>query len=333
MNTHFSIIIAIWLLSIAPIYSYSACDDIDIHFLIDTDSIINNGENIQTFIKSIIWNGNSEYSAISIALYGDDMPSRMSSNIIINLAETDSIVQRVQQEHTILGKLEMIFSSITTLTDPAQQTTITISDAFKHSNDQYKPLQISESQRVNEFFIFDFHNKLLQNNDDLCWLLYHDVIINKNIHFMMGKKYKSLHIQCDNINGNVYDDRIDSRTFFNFYHIVMERIYDITCPSNIDIDGMGDLSLGNNVQWIDPKVIIRCDLVEIINDDITAPFELDATKSMIQVLHYNDADNTFKINDYLIVQKDESKILSGLGCWSLIYKIIDITTTDDTKLN
>ena len=350
--------IAICLLlfiAIVPIYSYSACDDIDIHFIIDIDSINNNGDNIKQFIKYVIWNGSSEYSAISIALYGD-IPSNMtsSSNIIINLTETHSIYQRSQQENTILSKLQTTFNTISSSTS-SSLSSVTLFDAFTNSNNQYKPLRISKKDvllsrytaesaaKPDQYFIFDHYNRLLLNysKNELCSLLYHDNVINKNIHFMMGQKYNSLDIQCNNNNNNVnvYDDeRIDSRTFFNIDDIIadidnkkMEIIYDITCPTNINIDGYGDLSFSNHVQWIDPDVIIKCELVEITNDDDQFEFQIDTTKSYIFVKNYDYDDNTFKIGDYLIGYKDKSSVLTKLGCWSMVYKIIDITDINDDK--
>ena len=85
--TPFAVINTIWfILLITPIFSYSACDDINIQFIIDTDSIINNSDNVENFIQYEIWNGSSEYSAISVTLYGDHIT--YDNSIIINLSDT-----------------------------------------------------------------------------------------------------------------------------------------------------------------------------------------------------------------------------------------------------
>ena len=129
------------------------------------------------------------------------------------------------------------------------------------------------------------------------YVLHHmDDVINKNIHFMLGQKYNSLDIHCYNDDGNnvnMYDDeRIDSRTFFNIDDIMddkVEIIYDITCSTNINIDGFGDLSFGKHLQWIDPDVIIKCELIKITNDDDDdqLKFQIDTTKSYSFVKNYD----------------------------------------------
>ena len=347
---------------------YSACDDIDIHFILDTDSIINNGENIKKFIRSVVWNGTSEYSAISISIYGKHVPFDMQSAIIITLNETHSIYKREQQEGKIISQLERTFVDITSsMSSRTDRTgiTITLSDAFKHSNDQYKPVRISkkdsvfsqissESVKMDEYFVFDHYNKLLKksnpenlNNDELCDIMYNDRVVNKNIHFIMGQSYtkQSLRVKCGN--GNLFYDRVNANTFHSLPDILadeshkkFENIYDITCPTNIDINNdkiNGDLSLSNHVQWIDSKVIEKCELVDIENDDITASFEIDEKKSFIQIKNnYNFDkydDNTFKINDYLLIHKNDISLLTEKGCWSHVYKIKNIKIIMDNNNN
>ena len=344
------------IISLSEVYSYSACDDIDIHLIIDTDSIIENYVNIEKFIESVIWNGTSEYTAISIAIYGDYIPSDINSSIIINLNETHSIYQRDEHITKILNQLQTAFTSITFLkSNQSQQQEITTSsllDAFQDSNNQEKPSRLSKKdlkfnqnnkkklKKRDEYFVFDYYNRLvsydIDYNDNICFIIYHNRIINKNIHFIMGQKLtkKSIqNIKCKN--NNLFYDRINSRTFFtlpDIYNITnnkLDIILDITCPSYINIEktnnyNSGYLSLGNNVQWIDINDINKCNLIIIEKNDIKTPIQIDSKLSFIEINSFNNNDNTYKINDYLLIHKSESNQLSNLGCWSKVYKIIDI---------
>ena len=59
---------------------------------------------------------------------------------------------------------------------------------------------------------------------------------------------------------------MDKRTLFTLKAVIqaelqIERIYDITCPANIDINGVGGLSIENHNQWMDPGTIIKCEFI------------------------------------------------------------------------
>jgi len=119
----------------------------------------------------------------------------------------------------------------------------------------------------------------------------------------------------------------------------MEMVLDITCPTDVSINdeyeyGAGDLALGNHVQWIDAEDVTKCELVHHHQDaDITAPFTIDSKLSYMEIENYNEGhnDNTYQINDYLLVHRDEKDLLRDLGCWSQVYKIVDIKVTDEAK--
>ena len=120
-----------------------------------------------------------------------------------------------------------------------------MSAAFTNSNNQQKPVRkYKKDVSTDRYFVFDHDNRLLSSNNynELCILLYPDRNINQNMHFMMAQKHSSLQIQCD----NVYKDRVVLRTFFNIDDVLdiaaadkMETIYDITCRTNMNIEGYG----------------------------------------------------------------------------------------------
>ena len=150
----FKILVVLEIIS-RVVNSYSACYQIDTHFIIDSDSIINNGDNIKQFIQSIIWNGSSEYSAFSVSLYGKNIHN--NNNIIINLNDTHSVYQRAKQEKSILSQLETAFNSVViSSNNPSFSSDITITEAFKHSNDQFKPKRNYKKESVVYGMIFVF---------------------------------------------------------------------------------------------------------------------------------------------------------------------------------
>ena len=99
------------LLHIKCIYSFSACDEIDITFVIDTDSIIANADGVRKIITSIIWSGSSEHSGFSAVIYGDNIPINQRIKII-SLHDTQSVTQRQMAEKAVDAKLKDAFKNI-----------------------------------------------------------------------------------------------------------------------------------------------------------------------------------------------------------------------------
>eukprot|EP01084_Bolivina_argentea_P294639 507024_1 len=177
------------LLNIVPIYSFSACDEIDITFLIDSDSIISDSSNsIIKFITSIIWSGSSEHSGFSVAIYGNTIPIDQHIKII-SLYDTQSTIIRSKEEQLVSLKLSQTFSKIKN--SNSESKSINVLPAFKIATDQSVPKHLynrkkelgynlkdstignHDGQKI--YFIFDYKNKLLKkiNKDLLCNLFYH----------------------------------------------------------------------------------------------------------------------------------------------------------------
>eukprot|EP01084_Bolivina_argentea_P262600 444137_1 len=76
---------------------FSACDEIDITFVIDTDSIIANSEGIIKFITSVVSSGSSEQAGFSAVIFGHNIPINQKIKLI-SLHDTKSATQRHQAE-------------------------------------------------------------------------------------------------------------------------------------------------------------------------------------------------------------------------------------------
>ncbi len=158
--------------------AFSSCDDVDITFLVDTDSIINYAEAVEDFIKLILWDGSSEYAGFSIVLYGNNIPVSKDINII-HLEETECIHQRQAEEIAIIKKLGLLFDEISGSQDEHQPVkSVSLSAAFNIASNQNKPVRNNNKQQKlhnagvgirdneNEHFIFDYSNKLLSDNSN-----------------------------------------------------------------------------------------------------------------------------------------------------------------------
>ena len=366
------IILFVVLIFLTPIRSLSACDEVDVTFIVDTDSIIESGENVIDFITSIIWSGSSEYSGFSVLIYGNSIPSDIKNLNIVTLKETQNVHQRNKEEEIIVDILEKAFDKIENAANigidyhQEMRDNVKILDAFKIATEQngeqhqhrkkeifgdkYSENNIGSHDDDKIYFIFDYYNKLITSisdeieieniNHDICHLFSH--FKNKNeqsIHFIMGHKIELIEILC---NGeNIDKSFMKQNTFFTLTETFledtksMESIFDITCPAFIDSKEFnGQINLGNHNQWIDFDTIISCHLKYINHDnDISTPNQLDPKQSYLMVKDYVNDDNTFKINDYLIADPKTSKYLELIGCSTSVMKIIKIVPHDNDKMN
>eukprot|EP01083_Nonionella_stella_P064514 168206_1 len=201
-----------------------------------------------------------------------------------------------------------------------------------------------DNQQV--YIIFDHNNKLLRsdNDVDICALFHHldtNQIRNDDeaVYFMMGQSYTQDDIEAIFCN-KVMPSYIKKDTFYRFtpkfaYNpSAMERIYCLTCPAEIKShEYKGKINVGNHVQYIDLKTVIECELFYYDDDDdsSTTP-TLDETKSYVKVKDFVNDDNTFKVDDKLLVTQSIRKELKELNCNAPVYKTVKIVKDEDSEV-
>ena len=127
----------------------------------------------------------------------DNIPLNFATIVIINLNHTHSILQRHIQITALSLQLKSTFNHITANSIKSNTISITVIEAFKQSNKQFKPSRNYRKQSIlssnkqttkviDQYFVFDHHNKLLsENNQYLCDIFCDDRNIDKNVHFIM----------------------------------------------------------------------------------------------------------------------------------------------------
>eukprot|EP01084_Bolivina_argentea_P025525 47472_1 len=100
--------IILYFLRIQQILALSACDELDIIFIIDGYSILHDEalDNTELYISNIIQKGSSEHSAFSVILYGD-IPVDQKIQIV-DLKDTASITYRAHEEKYILSQINAV---------------------------------------------------------------------------------------------------------------------------------------------------------------------------------------------------------------------------------
>ena len=77
--------------------SLSACDEVELPFLIDNNFLLNELENLKHFL--------SEYTSYSIFLYGNNIPLKLNQNIkILDSINTYNILQRNNIQTSVIQK-------------------------------------------------------------------------------------------------------------------------------------------------------------------------------------------------------------------------------------
>ena len=133
--------LVLWtVLFIYSVKSLSVCDDIDNSFVIDQDSLLNNGDGVIDFIESIMEHGSSEDAAFSIHLYGNDINFDQDINLL-EMSLLDTFNQhRSGKTQIILNRLQEIIQNISIPTSISNiKTTISLIDAFESASKQDQP--------------------------------------------------------------------------------------------------------------------------------------------------------------------------------------------------
>eukprot|EP01084_Bolivina_argentea_P144926 254170_1 len=234
-----SLLLAVFfvLLFSRKVQSLSVCDDIDVVFLVDEDSLINNMENVLWFMQATVEHGSSEYSAFSTYVYGGDVSYDAELELAeINLLHTFD-TYRTNKSAVITTHFKQVFEDIISSKSVDQnkkKNTIKLSlkDAFFAAVNQQQPLRthkkrarfntkeykinnIGARDDENRYFIFDYYGKIFGKHSrvskDVCKIFeYMDDKDDESIHFILGqlpeKMYDSDNYFIDHILNSLCDE-------------------------------------------------------------------------------------------------------------------------------
>eukprot|EP01084_Bolivina_argentea_P044139 81257_1 len=243
----------------------SVCDNVDIFFLIDKDSLIHNYHGVQSIVEAIVRDGSSEEAAYSLKVYGDGLTDYQLS-LQLELTDTFDTFRR-NKTGTIIKRLQAIHDDIVNY-DSLSDTThnILLSDIFDVARKELQPQRenakakrfsakygvhnIGTDDDSNRYFIFSHFNKLVDSGDaeqdragdyEICELFNyisgHD---DESIHFIMGQPYKHMKNTLGEICNNKYDDLYHDDLFF-YLNKTLDDIYDDDDYENEDNDHLENL--------------------------------------------------------------------------------------------
>ena len=121
-----------------PIKSYSACDDVDIVFLVDKESLVNNFEWISEFIHDVIHDGSGENAGFSMYLYGNDIKAAQEIQLLDTFDtyrsnKSDIMLQHIEREFLDAVDPSHLLSS--------HITSVSLKDVFIAATQQEQPIR------------------------------------------------------------------------------------------------------------------------------------------------------------------------------------------------
>ena len=108
-----ALLLSIAFLGSTVVNGVSVCDEVDVVFLLDTASILQNEAKIIRFIDSIILNGSSEFTGFSAVSYGHHLPIT-ADPVLFHLDDTKHIVHRRETQRVVHEALTESFAKIKT---------------------------------------------------------------------------------------------------------------------------------------------------------------------------------------------------------------------------
>ena len=111
MQCPLALLLSLAFLGSTVVNGVSVCDEVDVVFLLDTASILQNEAKIIRFIDSIILNGSSEFTGFSAVSYGHHLPIT-ADPVLFHLDDTKHIVHRRETQRVVHEALEESFARI-----------------------------------------------------------------------------------------------------------------------------------------------------------------------------------------------------------------------------
>eukprot|EP01083_Nonionella_stella_P168496 569039_1 len=293
----------VWLAALLPTiaYSLSVCDELDIAFLVTPDAIIDSLDAIKTIMNRIITDGSSDHTDYNLMLYGDNVPSTFQNtmNPIFNPTVLEDIRLDLQQ-HT------------------GSASTIRVSDVIRqYKNQRHNNVRKPYIKRQ-RFKQFCDHNHTATQ-----YIVFADD--NPNVH--CDTKEDAINVILKhNTTDHAVDNTCEMNVFteYNLMHDQKEimRLHSITCSAKVlDNDGK-EMLLNHNAQFVDADTFLKCNFVF----DNAHSDRLNPNKSYVYVMDAAEDYTTYKLNEYLIVTRDELKHLPDSCQTALVYRVTNIST-------
>eukprot|EP01083_Nonionella_stella_P074020 200566_1 len=293
----------VWLAALLPTiaYSLSVCDELDIAFLATPDAIIDSLDTIKTIMNRIMTDGSSDHTDYNLMLYGDNVPSTFQNtmNPIFNPTVVEDIRLDLQQ-HT------------------GSASTIGVSDVIRqYKNQRHNNVRKPYIKRQ-RFKQFCDHNHTATQ-----YIVFADD--NPKVH--CDTKEDAINVILKhNTTDHAVDNTCEMNVFteYNLMHDQKEimRLHSITCSAKVlDNDGK-EMLLNHNAQFVDADTFLKCNFVF----DNAHSDRLNPNKSYVYVMDAAEDYTTYKLNEYLIVTRDELKHLPDSCQTALVYRVTDIST-------
>ena len=130
----------LWAVFCGVARSESVCDEVDILFVIDDESILaNGGDDIIDFIEYIALRESGEFAGFSVGVYGEKIPMDFPE-ILIDLVDTEAIHQRAPLIANMIDILRSSFDEIVSnVADGGDSQSVSLSEVFNVMTTQPEP--------------------------------------------------------------------------------------------------------------------------------------------------------------------------------------------------
>ena len=160
----------------------SACDEVDILFMIDDESIlVNGGDDIVAFIEYIALRQSGEHTGFSVGVYGEKIPVDLPQ-MLVHLVDTAKINQRAPLIEGMQSNLTAYFAEIVAnMKDGGESQAVTLPDLFDVMTSQTQPqreylkknricgddndCEMGLNDDSKRIFVFDHSSKLVGDLD------------------------------------------------------------------------------------------------------------------------------------------------------------------------
>eukprot|EP01083_Nonionella_stella_P017897 50110_1 len=314
-------------------FSLSVCDELDVNFVLSTESILRSLPTIKVVMRQVMEEGTSDFSDHKVMLFGSNIPSQYQHVAIpivdLNLEILDAIHLDLTSNPT--AKVAPIKA-----TDVIQNHHESFVAGTKAHHKQQRLKQFAPSAPTEgvftEYIIFAEANSFVVS--DISHSKMHcanDLGINVVFHGQKHRRYDFGMSEERECNINLFWDGHLLDGGEKIHKKAKALLHAITCKAKVYDDNANEVLLNHQSHFVDPNSYIDCHFV--YKTDRKVSNELDELESYIHVVDGANEYTKYKTGYYMIVTRDEVDDLPA-SCRNggFAYKIVEILPMKDGTL-
>jgi len=301
----------------------SVCLPVDSLFIVSSELIQRSGDRIGPFFERLIYSASSEKSGLGVLVFGDVADG--FENPLLGLTETIGANTGATNE-VISSKLTV--AALDAAVDDAMAGSLSLAEAIDSAHQLFEDETFG--REFEALFVVDLESEDVDGNADrleMCAVATREILSNSKgteaILFIEGLYYLKVDDAMEVL--EVFDCFTTKELYFEDKD-ALQTLYDLTCPSEFEVDGKDRFTLSGKVQLIEFGAFRACEEI-LAEDGCHAAYRLDSA-SWIEVNDDSNDHMSYEEGYILMATADTMSYLPD-GCSAGVWQIASISVVSE----